>query len=77
VEHNRAVPAGRADSTQARSGANPPLRILVVDDDDAVRHLKTEVLIQSGCRAWRVGKNVKSILSAPEIRNPNNSTFHL
>ncbi len=35
--------------------ANPPVRVLVVDDDDNVRHLSAQVLIQSGYRAATAG----------------------
>ncbi len=45
---NLTVPTGPSASPQTRSGTNPPRRILLVEDDDAIRHLSTEVLISFG-----------------------------
>src|ERR1700720_4218278 len=48
MNNNKTVSAAQPAGAQARGGSNPPLRILVVDDDIAIRQLSAEVLIRSG-----------------------------
>ena len=48
MKDHSASPTGEPTSTQAQGKSNPPLRILVVDDDEAFRRLNTEVLNCSG-----------------------------
>ena len=48
MKDNRHSRVGAPAREQTRCGTNSPHRILVVDDDIAVRQLSTEVLIHSG-----------------------------
>ena len=42
------MPAGQLEMAAMLGDPNPPLRILVVEDDDDIRKLNTEALLQSG-----------------------------
>ena len=48
MKDDRTSQAGKPGGAQARCGANPTHRILVVDDDADIRQSWTEVLIYSG-----------------------------
>ena len=51
-------PSGKPASKKARRRNNSPLRILVVDVNDAIPHLTTDVLIRFGCHRDAVESNV-------------------
>jgi DNA-binding response OmpR family regulator len=48
MENDRVSPAEKSPSAQARSGANPPRRILVVDDDEIIRQSNERMLMYFG-----------------------------
>ena len=48
MKNNQILPTGESASTPPQSQTNPPHRILVVEDDDNIRQLNTEVLIYYG-----------------------------
>jgi len=48
MDHQAAIRTRRPDKAQSGSGANAPRRILVVDDDEAIREVNTGVLSDFG-----------------------------
>jgi len=86
MNENKSSPTGEAISAPLQYQTSPPLRILVVEDETAIRHSNTKILLRSGydvdtaedgAAAWDILQGVVFDLMLTDNKMPKMSGVEL